>query len=129
MQRVNIEKDYDRVEIIHNLTEVQSLANANDISFNDLLVELRDRGTTGILIKELSLGDLARVGKVDFSQGEELKLKPYYDKVSQAIVMSDSNVLLAVLDKSLEEQILNHLQQKLAVLTSLKGKYGSRNTC
>lgn len=122
VQRVNIEKDYDRVEIIHNLTEVQSLANANDISFNDLLIELRDRGTTGILIKELSLGDLARVGKVDFSQGEELKLKPYYDKVSQAIVMSDSNVLLAVLDKSLEEQILNHLQQKISGINIIKGE-------
>ena len=35
-QRVNIEKDYDRVEIMHNLTEVQSLANANNLSLNDI---------------------------------------------------------------------------------------------
>ncbi|NLT94589.1 MAG: DUF2157 domain-containing protein [Clostridia bacterium] len=122
IQRVNIEKSYDRVEIIHNLTEVQSLANANDLSFVDLLGRLRDKGTTGILVKELSLGDLTRVGKVQFAQGEELKLASYYDKVSQDINLADSNILLAVLDKSLEEQIIKHLEQKISGIKVFKGE-------
>ncbi|MGI6226314.1 MAG: DUF5693 family protein [Peptococcales bacterium] len=113
-QRVNIEKDYDQVEIMLNLTEVQSLANANNLSFSEMLFKLKEHHATGILIKELSLGDLARTGKVQFFQGEEIKHAPYYAKLSKDIDLNDANILVSILDKAQEDQITTHLREKIS---------------
>lgn len=122
VQRVNIEKEYNQVEIILNLTEVQSLANANNLSFNEMLVKLKENGATGILAKEISLGDLARVKKVEFFQGEEIKLAPYYEKVSKKISLSDANIFIAILDKNHAEQIIEHLGEKLSNIEIYNGE-------
>jgi len=122
LQRVGIEKGYDRVEIMLNLTEVQSLANANNLSFSEMLIQVRDNGATGILVKELSLGDLARSGKVGFSQGEEIKLTPYYEKVAQELDMSDASIQVAILDKNYEAQIIKHLKEKISGIKVFDGE-------
>jgi len=121
-QRVNIEKEYDQVEIMVNLTEVQSLANANNISFKEMLGQLKDNGVTGVLVKEISLGDLARTGKVQFFQGEEIKLAPYYDKISEDVSLTDANILVAILDKNFEGQITEHLNKKISAAQIVKGE-------
>ncbi|MFZ7101397.1 MAG: DUF5693 family protein [Peptococcaceae bacterium] len=113
-QRVVIEKGYDRVEIMLNLTEAESLANANNYTLSELLTRFKEKGVTGILVKELSLGDLARSGKVQFFQGDEIKLAPYYDKLAELPPFSDADVIIAILDEYHAPQIIEHLEKKLS---------------
>ena len=121
-QRVNIEKEYDQVEIMLNLTEVQSLANGSNLSFREVLGQLREHGVTGVLVKELSLGDLARAGKIQFFQGEEIKRATYYDKVSQDASLTDANILVAILDKKFVGQITEHLTKKISGAQIVNGE-------
>jgi len=121
-QRVNIEKEYNQVEIIVNLTEVQALANGSNINLRETLGQLRDKGVTGVLVKETSLGDLARAGKLQFFQGEEIKLAKYYDKVSKDASLTAANILVAILDKDFEAQITEHLTQKISGVQIINGE-------
>lgn len=113
VQRVNIEKGYDQVEVMVNLTELESLANANDYSVEELALKFKDRGVTGVLVKEISLGDLVRTGKIQFYQGKEVKLSPYVNQLASNIPLADANIIITIVDKKYEEQIKEHLTYKL----------------
>lgn len=113
VQRINIEKGNNQVEIIVNLTELESLANANNLEVNELSAKLRNNGVTGVLAKEISLGDLARTGQVEFFQGEEIQLAPYAHNISQDIPLSPANIIIAVHTEKFAQQIMDHLRMKL----------------
>jgi len=113
VQRMNIEKDYDQVEIMVNSTELVSLANANNLEIKELAADLKDRGVTGVLVKEISLGDMARTGQIEFFQGQEVKLVPYAESLPQNLPLSDANIFIPIHDKELEEQIVKHLDNKM----------------
>ena len=53
---MNIEKDYNQVEIMVNYTELVSLARANNLEITELADLLKAKGLTGVLVKEISLG-------------------------------------------------------------------------
>ncbi|MFZ5945128.1 MAG: DUF5693 family protein [Bacillota bacterium] len=112
VQRINIEKNYDQVEILVNMTEVESLANANDLSIEDVLTQFKEKGVSGVLVKELSLGDLMRTGKVQFFQGQEIKYAPYYSQMGP-LEVSDADIVIVILEQNYATQIIEHLSQKL----------------
>lgn len=112
-KRLHIEKDYKGVEILVNITELESLANANDLTDEELAQKLQEKGVTGVLVKELSLGDLKRSGKVQYYQGSEIYLTPFGNQLPKDLPSKDSNILLPIFDQELEEQIISHLQAKI----------------
>lgn len=112
-QRIIIEKNYDNVEIMVGFSEVESLANANGLELNDLALKLKDKGVTSVLVKEISLGDLQRTGQISFSLGEEVKLAQFYNKLNPNIPLANSNLIISIYNKEMENQIYEHLKQKL----------------
>ena len=113
-QRIAIEQNNDQVEVMVNYTELVSLARANNLEVGELALILKDQGLTGVLFKELSIGDLERNGQVGLYQGQEAKLAPYASKLSEDIALKDSNVIISIHNKELEGQIVEHLQHKFS---------------
>lgn len=70
-QRLASEKAYKTVQVSVNYTDVASLANGNQLSVPQMLDILKTHGVSAVLFKEVSVGDLERLGKVDLTLGEQ----------------------------------------------------------
>lgn len=121
-QRVNNERSNKSVEMLVSLTELNSLAYANDLQVEELVGKLKERGLTGLLDKEISLGDLRRVGKVSYYQGEEIKMAADYSRFSDNIPLNDSALYIALNNNQLEDQIVNHLKVKIKGINVYSGE-------
>ena len=62
-QRMQSEADYRNVQMVVNYNDIVALANGNDITQDELTVELQNRGVSAVLYKEWSLGDLQTTGR------------------------------------------------------------------
>lgn len=120
--RVDRERNYKNVEMLLNSSELDSLANANDLTLDELIPELKERGVTGVLVKELSLGDLKRAGKITYYQGEEINFAPNKEKLPADIPTNYGNIIITINDKSYEDQIISNLQQKFNGAKDIKGE-------
>ncbi|NLW24775.1 MAG: hypothetical protein GXY91_05985 [Clostridia bacterium] len=122
VQRINIERGYDQVQIIVNNSELFSLANANNLEVKELAQMLQEKGVTGVLVKEISLGDLVRTGQISFHQGGEVKLTSFGEKLPSQVPLSEANVIIAIHNKALENQLVQHLTHKLAGIEYYPGE-------
>ena len=109
-QRISVEREYDRVEILVNYTELQALANANDLTLVEITKEFKDKSVTGVLFKETSLGDLARTGHVFFYQGKAIESSPLYTNLSPDITLSDGNIIMVFNNSN--KKLVNHVINK-----------------
>ncbi|NMA02246.1 MAG: hypothetical protein GX923_06750 [Clostridia bacterium] len=121
-QRMNIEKDYNQVEIMVNYTELVSLARANNLEITELADLLKAKGLTGVLVKEISLGDLERSGEVQIKQGQEISLSPSASSLDPNVPLLANNVIIAIHNKDMEEQIVKHLEYKVPGLAYYPGE-------
>lgn len=121
-QRIHIERSDKSVEMIVSSTELNSLAYANNLELDTLVEKLKTRGVTGVLEKETSLGDLRRVGKVSYYQGEELKMAADFDRFSSEIPLNDSALFIALNNNKLEQQIIRHLTAKIKGIKVYNGE-------
>ena len=112
-QRLQSERDYQHVQLSVNYTDVATLANGNDLTVPEMLTLLKERGVTALLFKEVSVGDLYRLGKVDLTVGDNLLHADYADAVSEDIVLNDALLYVAVRDEAWTEQVAGNLTAKL----------------
>ncbi|SMB88452.1 hypothetical protein SAMN00017405_0478 [Desulfonispora thiosulfatigenes DSM 11270] len=121
-QRVTNERNNKNVEMIVSSSELSSLAQANDIELESLVAKLKERGITGVLEKEISLGDLRRTGKIKYYQGEELKTAPDYSYLAGDIPLSDANLFITLNEPKLNKQIIDHLTAKFKGIKVYNGE-------
>ncbi len=112
-QRLAAEKDYKTVQISVNYTDVVSLANGNQLSVPEMLDTLQAHGVSAVLFKEVSVGDLERLGKVDLTLGDHVRYANYAHAVSQDLTVNDATLYVAILDEAWVEQVENHLLHKI----------------
>lgn len=112
-QRLAAEKAYKTVQVSVNYTDVVSLANGNQLSVPQMLDTLQAHGVSAILFKEVSVGDLDRLGKVELTLGDNLRHSAYADKVSPDLSINDATLYVAILDEAWAEQVQAHLLHKI----------------
>ena len=112
-QRLAAEKDYKTVQISVNYTDVVSLANGNQLSVPEMLDTLQTHGVSAVLFKEVSVGDLERLGKADLTLGDHVRYANYAHAVSQDLTINDATLYVAILDEAWVEQVKNHLLHKI----------------
>lgn len=112
-QRLAVEKAYKTVQVSVNYTDVVSLANGNQLSVPQMLDTLKEHGVSAVLFKEVSVGDLERLGKVDLTLGDNLRQAAYAGQVSKAITVNDATLYVAVLDETWAKQVEDHLLHKI----------------
>lgn len=112
-QRLSSEKDYNKIQISVNYTDVVSMANANGLSNEALAQMLKSRGVSALLFKEISVGDLQRQGKVAIAVGHNLENAPYFAQVSDEVPITDADLFVAILDEQYLEQVRDHVLLKI----------------
>lgn len=112
-QRMQSEADYRNVQMVVNYNDIVALANGNDITQDELTVELQNRGVSAVLYKEWSLGDLANNGQVALQFGQTIQNANFYSRVSAELPINEATVYVAILDDSIEEQVAEHALLKI----------------
>ncbi len=78
-----------------------------------MLDTLQAHGVSAVLFKEVSVGDLERLGKVDLTLGDHVRYANYAHAVSQDLTVNDATLYVAILDEAWVEQVENHLLHKI----------------
>lgn len=121
-QRLAAEKEYNHLQISANYTDVVSLANGNDLTVPQMLELLKEQGVSAVLFKEVSVGDLERLGKVDLTLGDNLRHTAYAEDVSATIPINDATLYVALQDQTWAEQVAGHLISKVGGATLYEGE-------
>ncbi len=113
-QRMESEADYKHVQMVVNYNDVVALANGNDMSREELVAEMQQRGVSAVLYKEWSLGDLANNGQVALQLGQSIQNTNFYHRVSAELPINEATVYVAILDNSIVDQVAEHTLAKVA---------------
>ena len=113
-QRIGVEKEYNHVQMVVNANDVYALANGNQLSTAEMTAMLQERGVSAVLFKELSVADLKNRGIISLEVGHLLKKADFYEQVNEYLETNQAMLYVAILDKEWEEQIVTHLQHKIA---------------
>lgn len=113
VDRLKAEAEYKDVQMIVNIDDMESLANAKDISMAEMAAELQKRGVSVVLFKEKSVADLERMGKIELAIGDNVKNLAQSEKFAANLAVRDTDMYIVILDKAWEEQIVQNLEQKV----------------
>lgn len=123
-QRLSVEKDYNRVQMVVNVNDILALANGNQQSVEKTVGQLQEKGVSAALFKEISVGDLANGGQLSLQVGHNLEQAPFFHQVSEDIEIHPATLYVAILNTQWEEQVVSHMQLKMAGLTYYPGEVG-----
>ena len=123
VDRVRAEKAYDTVNVIVNMNDVQTFANAENVSVQDMLQTLKKHGVTQILFKEMSLEDLERRGQVEIVQGEALRRIVGFERLPQDLPIVEMNSYVVIRNPELKEQVAKHVLAKMPAAKVYSGSY------
>lgn len=112
-QRLSAEKDYKTVQISVNYTDVLTMADGNQLSVPQMLETLKERGVSAVLFKEVSVGDLVRLGKAEVTFGANVLHTDYANNLSRNLPVNDTTLYVTVLDEAWSEQVKEHLLHKV----------------
>lgn len=113
-ERLKAESAYKNVQMIVNIDDMESLANAKNLSMQEMAEELQTRGVSVVLFKEKSVADLERMGKVETALGANVLNLSCSAKLPRDLTVRDTDMYIVILDKSWEAQIVKNLEQKVA---------------
>lgn len=112
-KRIQAEAGYKQVGIAVDMNDIESFANARNISEGDVLTAMKNRGLTQVLFKEISLGTLETAGSLEILQGNRLMQSPDYPAVAGAIDISPAELYILIKDPDLADQIEAHVLAKI----------------
>ncbi len=121
-ERLKVESAYKDVQVAVNIDDMESLANAKNLSMAKMAEELQTRGVSIVLFKEKSVSDLERMGKIEMALGANVKNLSYSAQLPKDLDVRDTDMYLVILDKSWEEQIVKNLEEKVAGVTYYPGE-------
>ena len=121
-ERLKVESAYKDVQVAVNIDDMESLANAKNLSMAKMAEELQTRGVSVVLFKEKSVSDLERMGKIEMALGANVKNLSYSSQLPKDLDVRDTDMYLVILDKSWEEQIVKNLEEKVAGVTYYPGE-------
>lgn len=121
-ERLKVESAYKDVQVAVNIDDMESLANAKNLSMAKMAEELQTRGVSVVLFKEKSVSDLERVGKIEMALGTNVKNLSYSSQLPKDLDVRDTDMYLVILDKSWEDQIVKNLEEKVAGVTYYPGE-------
>ena len=121
-ERLKVESAYKDVQVAVNIDDMESLANAKNLSMAKMAEELQTRGVSVVLFKEKSVSDLERMGKIEMALGANVKNLSYSAQLPKDLDVRDTDMYLVILDKSWEEQIVKNLEEKVAGVTYYPGE-------
>ena len=121
-ERLKVESAYKDVQVAVNIDDMESLANAKNLSMAKMAEELQTRGVSVVLFNEKSVSDLERMGKIEMALGANVKNLSYSAQLPKDLDVRDTDMYLVILDKSWEEQIVKNLEEKVAGVTYYPGE-------
>ncbi len=113
-QRMQSEANYKNVQLAVNYNDVVALANGNDMTLEEMMAEMQQRGVSAVLYKEWSIGDLANKGLISLQLGQNIRQADFYHKVSASLPVNEATMYVAILDDSLEDQVVEHVLEKIS---------------
>ncbi len=113
-QRLQSEADYKNVQMVVNYNDIVALANGNEMSQEELVQLLQQRGVSAVLYKEWSLGDLANNGQVSLQLGKNIQNAPFWTRISRELPVNEATMYIAVLDPAVAEQVQRNVLLKIA---------------
>ncbi len=103
-ERHKTEENYKNLEVILSINDLETLANANDKTLEEVILDFKNSGATSIIIREKSLGDLERNGELE-------------------IVKKHNGIYLNIINKDYSEQIeKNIIAKKIGKKVFLDGR-------
>ncbi len=90
-ERHKKEETFRNVELILSNQDPETLAYANEKSFETVLADFKEAGATSVIFREKSLGDLERSGDIELKKTSggvylEILNNDYYDQIEESIV-------------------------------------------
>ena len=117
-----VERQYNQVDITVNYWELKSLADANNLTMETLGAMMQEAGASSVIVKEQSLSDLERRGKVDIVMGSDLTQTDYYESVNTEIQVLDTAVYVSILDETFNAQVTQYMDAKISGVTIYDGQ-------
>lgn len=103
-ERHKAEDSFNKVELILSVNDLETLANANNKDFEEVLLDFKNSGATSVIIREKSLGDLERSGEIE-------------------VIKQPGGIYLEIINQSYSEQIKkNIIAKKMGRIINLDGK-------
>ena len=121
-ERLKSEAAYKDVQIVVNMDDIATLANSQNISIEEMSNLLKERGVSVVLFKERSIADLERMGKLDVQVGKNILSTTYAEQLPAELSLKDTEIYVAVLDKTWEEQVWTNIEQKVKACQYYQGE-------
>lgn len=112
-KRMTAEASYRQANIAVDMNDVTAFAHARGKAPGDVLQEMKDRGVTQVLFKEMSMGSLEISGSLEVVQGARLMQSPDYPALADAIAVSPAELYILIKDPGLADQVEAHVLAKV----------------